>query len=203
MWPPLADEGAEAGARGAGPGALPRSAAAVAGADSGALALVDAAAAVARGAALGARQRVDEERDVDGAGVGAGVVEHVQHLGVGQRVDRPRALVHEAVERDGAHGRALLRRRHPVAGVVRESTLSPQLIDTICKDIADQIFLKLLRKDFKDGAYYRTILAHMAQLHTATKMPRAYARKSNAIAVLGVHVGLDLKDKGADLLFLG
>ena len=45
--PPLADEGAEAGAGGAGPGALPRSAAAVAGADSGALALVDAAAAVA------------------------------------------------------------------------------------------------------------------------------------------------------------
>ena len=60
-----------------------------------------------------------------------------------------------------------------VAGVVRESTLSPQLIDTICKDIADQIFLKLLRKDFKDGAYYRTILAHMAPDQTTRSIKNA------------------------------
>ena len=43
-------------------------------------------------------------------------------------------------------------------GVIRDSELSPELLES-SKDIADQMFLKLLRKEFKDGSYYRTIIA--------------------------------------------
>ena len=43
-------------------------------------------------------------------------------------------------------------------GVIRDTELSPELLQT-SKDIADQMFLKLLRKEFREGSYYRTIIA--------------------------------------------
>jgi hypothetical protein len=62
-----------------------------------------------------------------------------------------------------------------VEGIVRESGLSPDLIHTISKDLADGIFLKLLKKDFKDGSYYRTIIARM----TAAQSTKAIAAASH------------------------
>eukprot|EP01043_Picozoa_sp_COSAG02_P017336 COSAG02_NODE_784_length_17232_cov_12.871651_13_plen_139_part_00 len=43
-------------------------------------------------------------------------------------------------------------------GVLRDSELRPELLES-SKELADQMFLKLLRKEFKDGSYYRTIIA--------------------------------------------
>ena len=46
-----------------------------------------------------------------------------------------------------------------VEGMSREGNISPAHIED-AKSLADQIFMKLLKKDFKDGSYYRTIIAH-------------------------------------------
>ena len=45
--------------------------------------------------------------------------------------------------------------------------------------------------------------AHMCQLHTALEMARRQAQERHAVAVLRVHVGLNLEHKARDLLFFG
>ena len=45
--------------------------------------------------------------------------------------------------------------------------------------------------------------AHMLQFHAALEVPRTKPEKGNAVAVIGVHVGLDLEDEAADLALAG
>ena len=43
----------------------------------------------------------------------------------------------------------------------------------------------------------------MGQLHAAFEVARRHADKGDAVAVLGVHVGLHLEDKAGNLCFFG
>ena len=43
----------------------------------------------------------------------------------------------------------------------------------------------------------------MGQFHSTSKMPRSQPNKGHAIAMLGVHIGLNLKHKPSHFRFLG
>jgi len=47
------------------------------------------------------------------------------------------------------------------------------------------------------------VRAHIAQLHAAAELAGAEAHKGNAVAMVGVHVGLDLEYEACDLALVG
>jgi hypothetical protein len=63
-----------------------------------------------------------------------------------------------------------------VSGISREGNISPESIEK-AKNLADQVFMKVLQKDFRDGSYYRTIIAHR-QMPTQPQKTRPIENKA-------------------------
>ena len=57
--------------------------------------------------------------------------------------------------------------------------MSPQFIGKTAMDLASQLFLKLLRKDFKDGSYYRTIISHVSAAQSTRAIQHSAANAVN------------------------
>src|SRR5690606_35984114 len=127
-----------------------------------------------------------------------------------------RELEERAAEMLGAHrierADALqqFRREARNAGEADILTLRQRIADTQIAvvrdtdDIAGPGFLRqfpVLRKEQYGIVDIEGFLApHMFQLRAAAEMAGDQPHKGNAVAVLGVHIGLDFKDKPADLL---